>query len=651
MTRLLPALLLLACRSEKGEVDDTGRADGGGGAAEVLLGALAEGGCDPLVPEHCGLPFPSNAYLVEDASTASGRRVAFPEDVMPEASNGFRSSPELLNAADGFSPGAGPMTFLPGATGEGLVSPFSPEDSLLDGSLTVILDAETGERVPHFAELDMSHEDEERRALLLRPVVRLEDSRRYIVAIRGVQDADGLAVEPSAAFRALRDGGESDEPSVEARRALYEDIFERLERAGLSRAELQIAWDFSTASRESNTGRLLHMRDQSLAALPESGPTYTITSVEAAPYERVALRIEGTITAPLYLDDGAPGGVMQLDEDGVPQQNGTYEYPFLLIIPDSCAEAPCALIQYGHGLFGSRYDLESSTYVAMLDDFGGAGFALDLIGMSGEDLGTLAGVALSGDLARFAATPDRSQQNFLNMILAMRAMMGPMVEDPSTFLDGAATLDPERRYYFGGSQGGIYGATYMAVSPDIERGVLGVPGASYSLMLPRSEYWGIYATPFLVEVFEDPRDVMLALGYVQMLWDRAEPTGYAPYITEDTLPDTPSHRVLLLEAIGDHQVPNLATELLARSVGAVHLEPRNHEHLGLPGVEGPVEEGNVLVDYDFGLPSVPEENVPMEIGDDPHNRIADLPVAQSIAATFLATGSVIQTCDGACDPD
>ncbi len=42
--------------------------------------------------------------------------------------------------------------------------------------------------------------------------------------------------------------------------------------------------------------------------------------------------------------------------------------------------------------------------------------------------------------------------------------------------DGIADLDPSRIYYFGSSQGGIYGTVFMAVEPDVRAGVLNVPG-------------------------------------------------------------------------------------------------------------------------------------------------------------------------------
>ena len=47
-------------------------------------------------------------------------------------------------------------------------------------------------------------------------------------------------------------------------------------------------------------------------------------------------------------------------------------------------------------------------------------------------------------------------------------------------------IDTAHLDYDGNSQGGIMGLMLAAVSPDIERAVLGVPGMNYSLLLPRS---------------------------------------------------------------------------------------------------------------------------------------------------------------------
>jgi hypothetical protein len=636
-------LYLLACTAPP---DDT-PADT---AASALLGPFLDGDCDPLAPEVCGLPFPSNVYLRADDTSPTGARVNFGATTLPRSDAGQQSSPDLMNAADGFSPATGPIAFLPGATDAGFANVNHPEDSLLDDARTVILDADTGERVAHFAELDYSQDDDTRRAILLRPVTLLTPGHRYIVALRGIVDSAGAPVAASAVFAALRDGTASDEPSVDARRVLYGDIFSHLDDAGIDRADLQLAWDFTVSSRENNTARLLHMRDAALAAIGDGAP-YTFDSIQVDPDPHLALRIEGTVDVPLFLDDAGPGGDLVLGDDGMPVANGTWPYPFLMIVPESCRGRACPIVQFGHGLFGDRYALDSAGYYEAADTFGAVVISMDWIGMSNADVGVIAGAAAAGDIARFATIPDRSQQGMVNLAVALRTLEGPMAADPALVLDDVPVVDPTTRYYIGGSQGGIYGATYMAVTPDIERGVLVVPGAAYSLMLPRSVYWADYATPFVVDNYEDPRVVQLVLAYTQMLWDRAEPSGYVTAISDDPFPDTPAHTVMLMEGVGDHQVPNLSTELLARAIGARYLGPGNRSLYGLAPVDGPLTDENTLLDFDYGLNPVPETNVPMTDGDDPHSAVFFEPDAQLALYEFLVNGSATSFCEGACDPE
>lgn len=642
---LLPTLLLLSAGcTTPGEPSDDVASPG------ALLGPFLDGDCDPLVPEVCGLPFPSNVFLREDDTTSTGARVNFGATTLPVSGSGFQSGPDLFNVADGFSPAAGPIAFLAGATGTGFASPRDPASSLSDDSPTVILDADTGERVTHFAELDESQDDDARRAIMLRPTSLLAPGHRYIVALRDVVDENGLAVPAGEVFAALRDGADSDEPSVDARRALYDDIFAKLAVAGVDRGDLQLAWDFTVGSRENTTARLLSMRDTALAQIGD-GAQYTFTSVQTDPDPLLALRIEGTVSVPLFLDDGGPGGTLVLGEDGLPVQNGSYDYPFLLMVPKSCEGRACPIVQYGHGLFGDRYALDSAGYYEAADAFGAIVLSMDWIGMSNNDVSSIALAAAAGDIDQFATIPDRSQQGMVNLAVALRTLAGSMASDPALTLDGVPVVDTATRVYLGGSQGGIYGATYMAITPDIERGVLVVPGVAYSLMLPRSVYWSDYGTPFVVDNYDDPRDVQLVLAYVQMLWDRAEPSGYVTAITDDPFPGTPVHHVMLMEGIGDHQVPNLSTEVLARSIGASYLGPGNRSLDGLPPVTGPVSDTNTLLDFDFGLPEVPAENVPMTDGNDPHSDVFFQPFALLAIREFLLNGNAQSYCDGACDPE
>jgi hypothetical protein len=60
---------------------------------------------------------------------------------------------------------------------------------------------------------------------------------------------------------------------------------------------------------------------------------------------------------------------------------------------------------------------------------------------------------------------------------------------------------------------------------------------------------------------------------IQMLWDRGETNGYAQHLTAHPYPRTPQHTVLLLGAVGDHQVSEFALQVEARTMGAAGHVP------------------------------------------------------------------------------
>jgi hypothetical protein len=132
-----------------------------------------------------------------------------------------------------------------------------------------------------------------------------------------------------------------------------------------------------------------------------------------------------------------------------------------------------------------------------------------------------------------------------------------------------------------------------------------------------------------------------------MLWDRIEPNGYAPYITENMPPGTPSHNILLHVAIGDHQVTPLSAHVIARAVGAKNMKPVNREVFQVPSADSPFD-GNGIVEWDFGLPPAPITNTPMTAGKDPHDEVRKLQSARDQTDLFFRTGKIENTCGGAC---
>jgi hypothetical protein len=180
---------------------------------------------------------------------------------------------------------------------------------------------------------------------------------------------------------------------------------------------------------------------------------------------------------------------------------------------------------------------------------------------------------MATDLTNFGMMPDRCQQGILNALVAMRMLReGRFAKDASMTFNGRAVLgvNPEA-YYTGNSQGGILGTVYMAISQDVRRGVLGVPGGPYSLLLPRSSDWPDLGN-ILKGRYSNSLDRALLYGVLQLLWDRADPGPYCGYVTSNPLPNTPTHEVIVHNALGDKQVTYLGAFMIARSMGASMFE-------------------------------------------------------------------------------
>ncbi len=630
----------------------TGVADGTGTTSEGSEGSSDDGGpldpedlewplleCDSLVPEYCAFPFPSNVYTSPNDQRVTGREVHLP-------TSQFTSNPdaEPWSWSDGFSPGAAITAYFPGATATGFPGHEDFEASLADTSPTVVIDVDTGERIPHFTELDHSANDPERRALFIRPAWRLAPNHRYIVGIRGVVDGAGTTLPASPAFAALRDGTEyPEDPSIDARRELYGDIFYRLGEVGFARDELQLAWDFTTASDENTTGWLLSMRDESFAALgDDQSPAYTILDADTEwNSEDFLFRIEGTFEAPMYLDSESPavGRLMRAD-DGTPISNGTVDVPFWMIVPRSAEMNPAGIIQHGHGLLGQGSQATGSHFRDVSRNYNYVVFGIDWIGMAEEDYLSIAATVSSTGSTGLAVMTDRMHQGALNQLLAMRMVWAGLAQDP--MLTGL--IDPDQRYWYGISQGGILGGVYMATTTEVERGVLDVLGQPYHLLLTRS----VDFDPFFELMrlaYPDPLDVTQTLASLQMLWDRVEPTGYSHRITDNPLPNTPSHQVLMTAALGDHQVTTLGAHHMARSAGVTHLDSGVREIWGLPTASGS-HTGSALVEYDFGLPEDPACNRPQSACDDPHGKLRRLDSARDQIDHFLQSGEISNFCEG-----
>lgn len=620
--------------------------------------------CDALVPEQCVMPWPSSHYLAADAQRVTGYTLRFGAESLPRGRGAAKAiDPKPYERLDGYGLGVQGHFFLPDLDASELAGEEELERSMAPDSASLWFEVGThGElvRVPHWVERDEVPEAGRNRAYFVRPAVILKPNTRYVIALRGLSDTTGKNIEPSEAFRRLRDGAGRHDPRLVARQPRFDEIFGMLEGAGITRDGLTLAWDFHTASREALTGPLLHMRDDALGLYEAGeGPPLTVSSVmefaavaddsgrEVNP--RIALQIEGTMEVPLYLEgpEAGPEAVLLRGAEGLPIRRGTRQAKIFIRVPHSAFDGVVqGTLTYGHGLLGTRYEIYAQHIERIAQDYHYVLVSADLIGMAAEDGVSAQATAL--DLDAFPRMADRLHQGILEYLLLTRAAKTTLAGLPA-LRDRGVTLNPDDTRYFGGSQGGIFGATYMALSTDVTRGFLAVPGNNYAMMLQRSVNFRDFQA-LLDRSYPRSLDAPVLISLLQLLWDGTDPISYMRHIKAEPLPGTPSHDVLLVASKGDYQVAVVTNEIAARSdlgIPVVGTYDATRSPWGVPSVPYP-HEGSGLMLWDFGNPW-PQAlgNSPPDDGlRDPHSRQAEVDALGEVFETFLREGRIIDICQG-----
>ena len=333
----------------------------GAGVDTQLLSAAADAvlrGCDLLDPANCLFPFPNDHFTVAAAPGSlqsvekggSGRRVAFNPLAMPRNVFGKGIDPTEWNRQDGYSPGSMLITYVPGlaTVKDAAGKPIGPVQGAVpltdlrryadDDAPVLVIDAETGERQPVWAEIDLNAGQlipaivdtasplPKKPALIVRAAKNFRDGHRYIAVLRNLKNEAGETIPAGHGFRACRDTGDiyAQLPPVADRCAALEaNVFSVLMRpnVGIARDEsLYLAWDFTVGSPANQVARLRHLRDDAFqnvlgepANAPQVGepgypagraPDFVVTEVTEnpdGPTGRTVRRIRGTLTVPSYV--------------------------------------------------------------------------------------------------------------------------------------------------------------------------------------------------------------------------------------------------------------------------------------------------------------------------------------------------------------
>jgi hypothetical protein len=617
----------------------------------MLLGCTSPDGanpdprCHPLAVGDCLLPWPSSYYEKADPSTASGFRVALPDGVLPLDQTGKSMDATRMNSMDGFSPAGMMVVNLKARLDPAQLPPLGdPAQSMVATSTVQLFVFDSGERVPLFAEVDNNAGTDEDQVLLIHPHIRLQPKTRYLVALQKLVDVDGKRVS-NKPFEALKSGSVTSE---NLKKLDYSRIFSKLAAAGVKQSDLTLAWDFVTGSDEQLLSHLPGMRDQAMAAWESMNLGYTITMMSDPVDDHLLRELVGTFQVPSFLVSDDPVAVLQYDPAGKPMLRGPQDFNLVVHVP-KCAQtatAPLPFLVYGHGLFGEALSEMNSGYQkGLIDQLCMIQVGTDWIGLSDNDIGGIVDHVVS-DFSHFDLPTDRLQQAQINFLVLARLAIRKLKDDPNLVFNGHPASDGSQIYYYGISQGGIEGGTFLGLSQDVVRGALNVAGGEYSLMLTRSADFGSLKK-LLNVTYPVQRDQEVLLAVSQSYWDWSDPITFAPYTLRAPLANTPAKQMLLQEGIHDAQVPNVATRVVVRTLGLPLLDPPVETVYGVDVKPAPLP--SAYVQWDIGGVDISNGNTPPEMDNVVHQNVRKLPqlIAQ-LQAFFRPDGMVTQTCSGPC---
>jgi hypothetical protein len=586
-------------------------------------------------------PFPSNLFTVPDPSHNTGLRVNLPK---PDCTVYVSDCQDIdvINTLDGFN--LQPRLSIP-FTGSIDVNTITSETVFLVRLGSTL---SGGNPAGQIVGINQVVWNPDLNTLHVESDELLDQHTRYaLIVTRGVRDAEGHRLRPGAFVKFRHQL--SKVPDLRGYNKALRDALRVTKETGVRRDSVVAVSVFTT---QSTTAILEKIRDRIKADTPAhadfllgpggtrtifplnnissilfnrqtgTAPTFTPTSF---PVLLAALRsipnVVGSIAFGKYvsLDYEAAGQFIPPvgTASGVPAVQSENEVYFNLFLPSGIPPLdgwPVAI--FGHGLTNSK---ENTVFFLAADMAarGLATIAINAVGHGNGSLGTLTVNQVSGgpvtfpaggrgidqnddsiiavDEGFYAAPPrdiinnrDGQRQTVVDLMQLVREIEVGMDVDGDTLPD----LDPSRIYYQGFSQGGMYGALFLAVEPHISTGVLNVPGGpnleNFRLAPALRPSLGIALSlriPSLINVggivFNENmplRDQLPVINSVagamalQQFFEWSEwvtgagnPVAYAPHLRKAPLVGVPFKEIILQFAKGDTFVSNPATTAMIRA--------------------------------------------------------------------------------------
>lgn len=449
--------------------------------------------CRPAEPRSCLLPFPSERYLTRDDTTATGWRVAVPDDVLPASVLGqLRPGGDQHSAydgADGFSP-LTPITFqFPTALTNGEVADNG-------GGHVTVTDDTTGEPVDFRVD-------------------------RSVDAVRFLQRDTVLMLWPATVW----------------------PYGHRITAAVSFPGRPATSTTFVVRSIDNGRGNL-----DALAAAVRA-EDHPVRRLSVGPSLLGGAKLVSGEVATTDFRDG--DGVVPRDRTA---SHRTTWVRFILTLPARPASAKGAPVAiYGHGIIAFK---ETMAVVAGPNaDAGIATIALD-IPNHGERMadGSVLDLAIPARLGQLISMPLQGTLDNLSLLLAVRSHLGQL---RTLLPEAGVDLDVENVLYEGTSMGGFLGAELLGIAPEITRAFIQVPGSGIIDTLYHSLLWPVFSRVIPSGISAGESGVLLSAAASMadrtenaLILDRVKRMGTAVRIVygagDGTVPNTSTDRMLRL---------------------------------------------------------------------------------------------------------
>ncbi|MDJ0866895.1 MAG: hypothetical protein QNK03_12355 [Myxococcota bacterium] len=553
------------------------------------------------------LPFPDDAFLVPDASTATGFALSL---VVPEAPGTARDLiTRIANKAAQGSDGWSPIGNLTVQTSQAASSASLPSDRAgsLDPLSTIALVDMTpgsesfGQRIPFSlsARSDTFPPEPVAHALVIFPGIPLEPEGTYGLVVTDRVLAPGgepLARAPffEAALGAPQPGEAPQVAAVRPLAAQVLDAAEALAPVPIPRDDVALAVRLTVRSTAHFPDDLLAMREDVLA----TDPNVQIGSVSPG-FGDVAAFVEGSFDAPQWIT-AVP--FVNRDPAGDPLASGTESIDFILALPAAAATTGGApVIMYQHGSPGSAQG-EVPGAASRVADLGFAvGGFTDSVNTQFPDSLTQTGVLFflvnqTGEL------PDYYIETYAQQMAFVRALQSLDELDvlPLGAPDGIPDIDPSQLLYEGISYGSNHAQAFLAYEPAIQAAALVVGAVRFVELLEYQDRTTPLGDPPLIRSVLPANltglrapDIWMGLSLLAVTYDRQDPHNHARYLFREPLEvdgTTRKASLLVVEGIDDSFTKNNSSRSLAWQLGQIpQLAPAIVPVPDLPQQPGPIQ--------------------------------------------------------------